>query len=332
MTETLQIMRFIITIIAGLMSILVSPGVHADDIERKPLPLADPYVLCDGGLYYMYGTCAENGIVVFTSKDLKCWESPDGSEFHLALKKGDVWGEKWFWAPEVYKVGDTYIMYYTAEEHICAAEGDSPLGPFVQKVKTPMRPQEKGLDNSLFIDDNGRAYVFWSRFLDGLQIWMAELENDLVTMRPGTERPCIKMSQDWEKVWPSVNEGACVVKHNGTYYLTYSANSYESHNYGIGVAMTTDLSKPWVKCEDNPALQFPADLVGVGHHTFFIDNKGKTRIAYHCHFSKDSVEPRLVKISKYKFKRDHGKSDRLVISDRFTTPYYVTEQLTTPGN
>ena len=39
-----------------------------------------------------------------------------------------------------------------------------------------------------------------------------------------------------EKVWPRVNEGCFVIRRNGTYYMTYSANSYESPFYGIGCA------------------------------------------------------------------------------------------------
>ena len=55
---------------------------------------------------------------------------------------------KWFWAPEVYKIGDRFIMYYSAEEHICMAEASSPLGPFVQKEQKPMR-EHNGIDNHL---------------------------------------------------------------------------------------------------------------------------------------------------------------------------------------
>lgn len=294
--------------------------------KHKPLPLADPYILCDGDTYYLYGTGANNGIAVYTSKDLESWESPSGEDFYLALRRGDSWGRRWFWAPEVYKVDDNkYIMYYSAEEHICAAVSDSPVGPFKQSELKPMRPDEKGIDNSMFIDDDGKAYIFWCRFIDGNQIWMAELEDDLVTIRPGTERFCIKMSQEWETDMPSVNEGAFVIKHKGIYYLTYSANDYRSQKYGIGYATTDDLSKPWTKYEGNPVLQSPGDLVGVGHHTLFTDRKGHRRIVYHSHYSKDSVQPRLIQISSYLFRKSMNGPDILQVSDKYITPYYVSE-------
>ncbi len=106
-------------------------------------------------------------------------------------------------------------MYYTAEEHMCAATSDSPLGPFIQEVKKPMLEGEKTIDNSLFIDDDGTPYLFFDRFNDGLNIWVAELEKDLITLKKQTLHPCIHVSQEWEKVWPRVNEGAFVTKHNG---------------------------------------------------------------------------------------------------------------------
>ncbi len=47
---------------------------------------------------------------------------------------------------------------------------------------------EKCIDNTLFIDDDGRKYMYFDRFNDGLNIWVCELENDLLRIKPGTCR------------------------------------------------------------------------------------------------------------------------------------------------
>lgn len=73
----------------------------------------------------------------------------------------------------------------------------------------------KGIDNSLFIDDDGTAYLLFVNFNEGNEIWMAELQSDLLHIKPGTEQFIIRMSQEWEEVWPSVNEGPFIVKHAG---------------------------------------------------------------------------------------------------------------------
>ena len=103
----------------------------------------------------------------------------------VALHKDDVWGEKWFWAPEVYKIGDKYFMTYSAEEHICYAESDSPCGPFIQRDKRPYLPNEKGIDSHIFFE-KGRAYIFWVRFDGPYGIWMAELTSDLHALKMET--------------------------------------------------------------------------------------------------------------------------------------------------
>ena len=211
-------------------------------------------------------------------------------------------------------------MYYSAEEHICVAESDSPLGPFRQVEQKPMR-EPKGIDNSLFIDKDGKPYLFWVNFTDeGLQSWVAELEGDCCTIIPGTEKMCIKTSQDWEKIWPSVNEGPFVLEHDGYYYLTYSANSYESPNYGLGYAVAEHPAGPWTKYEGNPILQFTKCLEGVGHHAYFKDGKGRNRIAFHSHCEPGKIHPRKIHIGKYGFKKVKGGPDLLVIDDDFITP------------
>lgn len=279
------------------------------------ISLGDPFIMLYEDQYYAYGTQAEDGIVVYTSDDLEVWEKAPA----LALHKDNSYGEKWFWAPEVYYVNGKFYMYYSAEEHMCVATSDSPLGPFVQDVQQPMLPREKTIDNTLFIDDDGTPYLFFDRFNDGLNIWVAELEDDLKTIRKETLHPCIHVSQEWEEVWPRVNEGAFVIKHNGTYYMTYSANSYESQFYGVGCATATDIMSEWTKYPDNPLLQKPGNLVGVGHSALFKDKNGDLRIVFHAHHDDKNIHPRKMHIGKVEFRQEE-EVDRLYISHEYQTP------------
>ncbi|MBO4549886.1 MAG: hypothetical protein J5733_04070, partial [Bacteroidaceae bacterium] len=41
---------------------------------KSQVPLADPYILLDGGTYYAYGTNDANGIRCYTSDDLRTWK------------------------------------------------------------------------------------------------------------------------------------------------------------------------------------------------------------------------------------------------------------------
>src|SRR5690625_1289362 len=274
----------------------------SDIASEPPVPYGDPFILLYEDTYYAYGTNAEDGIEVYTSDNLEYWKK----ESELALKSTDSWGDRWFWAPEVYYVEDKdmFYMYYSADEHICVATSDSPFGPFKQEKKQPMLKGEKSIDNSLFIDEDGTPYLYFDRFNDGLNIWVAELEDDLQTLKPETLKKCIHVSQEWEEVWPRVNEGPFVIKHEGVYYLTYSANSYESPFYGIGFATADSPTGPWTKYKSNPILQKPNDLVGVGHNAIFKDKKGNLKMVFHAHHNKDNIHPRAMYIADIVFTDD----------------------------
>ncbi len=287
------------------------------DKVKTPVPLGDPFILLDNGTYYAYGTHSDSGIEVYTSADLKTWKLCG-----LALNKNDVWADRWFWAPEIYKVNGKFYMYYSADEHICVATSDSPLGPFKQTKQEPMIADEKCIDNSLFIDDDGKPYLFFVRFNDGNNVWVAESENDLITIKKETMHPCIHVSQKWEEVWPRVNESPYVLKHKGLYYMTYSANSYESPFYGVGCATTDIIMGLWTKYEDNPLLQSPGELAGVGHNALFTDKEGKLRIVYHAHKDKKNINPRGMHIGYVTFE-NIGGIEKMKISKEYITPELV---------
>lgn len=265
-----------------------------------PVPLGDPFIMLYQDTYYAYGTHADNGIEVYTSSDLLTWKK----EKDLALNQQDSWAERWFWAPEVYHINGKFYMYYSADEHICVAISNSPTGPFVQSVKEPMIASEKGIDNSLFIDDDGTPYLSYVRFNDGNNIWIAELEQDLITLKTETMQPCLHVSQEWEEVWPRVNEGSYIIKHNELYYMIYSANSYESQFYGVGYATATSPMGPWTKYDKNPIFQKPEDLVGVGHSAIFKDKSGQLKMVFHAHHNQNNIHPRAMYIVDIAFTND----------------------------
>ena len=273
--------------------------------QPNQLLLADPFVLEDDGWYYIYGTHSNDGIVVYRSRDLRSWSDLCGNAKEgLALHRDDVWGEKWFWAPEVYKVGERYIMTYSAEEHICYAESDSPCGPFVQSQKRPYLPDEKGIDSSFFFDDDGTPYIFWVRFTYGNVIWVAEMSRDFREVKLETARRLIDVEEGtWEHRQARVAEGPAVMKHKGKYYLTYSCNDYQSQDYAVGVAVADNIMGPYKRHPENPILHRHAGYVGTGHHTLTPTPRGLYMV-YHAHYSGAKIHPRQTLIVPIRFVRD----------------------------
>lgn len=315
-------MKYLFALIFSLCTLLCF-GQGGAAVEGQLL-LADPFVLEDDGWYYIYGTQAEDGIVVYRSRDMLSWSDRCGNAANnLALHSDDVWGEKWFWAPEVYRVGDKYVMTYSAEEHICYAESDSPCGPFVQSEKRPYLPDEKGIDSSFFFDDDGQAYIFWVRFTHGNVIWVAKLSDNLQEIELDTARRLIDAKEGtWEQVYGRVAEGPAVVKHKGKYYLTYSCNDFRSQDYAVGVAVADSLMGEYRRYEGNPILHRHAGYFGTGHHTLLPTKRG-LHIVFHAHNSSEEVSPRQTLIAPIRFERDRKSNDRtyhLRVSEELIIP------------
>ena len=264
--------------------------------------LADPFILEDDGIYYLYGTGSRNGIVVWRSVDLIHWEGPCGATEGLALHRDDSWGERWFWAPEVYKIDGRYVMTYSVEEHIAIAESSSPLGPFVQDVKKPLI-DEKGIDSHIFIDDDGSVHLYWVRFQGGNIIYTARMSRDLKTVDMSTARHCITpQRQTWERTdaepLANVAEGPFIIKRGDKYYLSYSCNHYQSPDYAVGWAVADKPEGPWIRYEGNPILLRHNGYIGTGHHAFLQTSSGKIYIVYHAHHSTQNIAPRRTLISE----------------------------------
>ncbi len=312
-------MKRLLHIVFMLFSLLISQSVVAKVgvAPEERVQLADPFIMLDNGTYYAYGTHNRNGIEYYTSTNLKEWRYGG-----LALHKNDSYGEKWFWAPEVYRINGKYYMYYTAEKHICVATSSSPTGPFVQQVQEPMLPGNNIIDNTLFIDDDGTPYLLYVVINKGFTIYVAELELDLLTIKPNTATPCIRPKQRWERMEGKVNEGPSVIKHKGRYFLLYSGNGYKSQKYGIGCAVADDIRGVWKKLPDNPILQLPSGLYGTGHGAPFYDKRGNMHYVFHAHNSSEKVHPRCMYIARATF-RGGKRGERIAISSKYITPKKV---------
>jgi len=269
--------------------------------EDPNLFVADPFILEDNGVYYLYGTSSRDGIVAWRSVDLVHWEGPCGATDGLALHRNDSWGDRNYWAPEVYKIGGRYVMTYTVSEHIAVAEASSPLGPFIQAEKKPLI-DERGIDSHIFIDDDGTPHLYWVRFQRGNIIYTARMSHDLKSVDMTTAQHCITPEAGtWERTdaepRANVSEGPFVMKRDGKYYLSYSCNHYRSPDYAVGWAVADRPEGPWIRSKNNPILLRHNGYIGTGHHAFLQTSAGKLYIVYHSHHSAQEIAPRRTLIS-----------------------------------
>lgn len=283
-----------------------SPSVFSQN--ETGIHLADPTTFYHHGTYYLYGTVegnADQGFLVYSSEDLEEWDGPVGAKEGFALKKEDVFGDKGFWAPQVFYHNQKFYMAYTANENIAIAESISPLGPFTQAVKKPLDAPVKQIDPFVYQDEDGKIYLYHVRLQDGNRIFVAEMTSDLSAIKEETLLECIDASDDWENTadvpWP-VAEGPTVITRNGLYYLIYSANDFRNPDYAVGYAVSEHPLGPWKKHSGNPILhQKDLDWPGTGHGDLFSDGKGDLWYVFHTHFSQDAVAPRRTALVKTGF-------------------------------
>ncbi len=274
----------------------VSPGQLPEYDKTYTNPVyenaPDPYILRDGENYYLYATTdAGSGYRVACSKDLVNWEN-----LGFCAQKGDIYGNDKFWAPEVYRYKSKYYMLYSTDEHLALAVSDSPAGPFM-KTKEGYLLEDKCIDGHLLFDDDGSVYMYmayWGK--TGEEIYGCKMAEDLSGVVPGTVTRLTSCKKDEG----GVNEGPFMLKYKGRYYLTYSVNGYDNHNYSVRLAVSD--SPLGVYNGKGTILEKCGPLVGTGHHSFTTSPDGtELIIAYHCHYSTTQVHARKLCIDRCKF-------------------------------
>ncbi|MGP1547285.1 MAG: family 43 glycosylhydrolase [Prevotella sp.] len=260
------------------------------------IQLADPTIYYDEGVYYLTGTLMGNGFRMYQSTDLVHWTLCGNASEGLALHKNDVFGDKWFWAPQIFKYDGVYYMAYTANELIAIAKSDSPIGPFKMDKKVELPHDTRQIDPYVFIDDDGKIYLYYVRFSGGNTLYVSELTDDFSSFKPNTLKKCFGAELPWEKRKATVTEGPAMFKDGGYYYLIYSANDYESPDYAVGYAYSTSPTGPWTKL-DHPFLsRHSIGINGTGHGDMFRDEQGQWYYVFHVHASNSQVQTRRTAI------------------------------------
>ncbi|QNA89273.1 family 43 glycosylhydrolase [Massilia sp. Dwa41.01b] len=250
----------------------------------------DPFVLADGSGYYAYATNAnEKHVQLLHSQDLHTWRAlPDAMPALASWVRPKV---PHVWAPEVIKLGERYVLYYTAHDQasdkqcVGAAVSASPAGPFVDQASKPLVCQtELGgtIDASPFLE-GGRLYLYFKS--DGnccnqpTHIFAQELQPDGLGVL-GQPTRLLTNGRTWEG---KVIEAPTMVVRGGQYILMYSANDFGDGTYAAGYASCAGPMGPCEPVGDAPFLKTSREskLFGPGHQAVF-QVGGQDYIAYHA--------------------------------------------------
>jgi len=258
----------------------------APPVDPRDFP--DPFVLDAGGTYFAFATNAgPTNVQVMTSTDLVQWETqPD------ALPELPAWSAPGFtWAPTVLERDGGYVLFYTVREPqagrqaISLGYSSAPAGPYVDASTGPFIYQLAlggSIDASPFVDSDGTAYLVWKADSNAINqpssLWAQPLGPDGMTLT-GTPTRLLGYDAAWED--PLI-EAPSLVSAQGTYYLFYSANWWNTNRYAIGYATASDVLGPYTKVTTTgPWFASDDAVAGPGGQEWFTDGGGQLRMAYH---------------------------------------------------
>jgi len=279
-------------IISLIISCILSIGaLFAKDNDRKqvianPLNLnyrfqpgkedrreaADPVLEYFKGKYYL-----------FASKSGGYWSSPDLVDWTYIPCKTIV--ELDNYAPSILVVGDT--LYFIASGSKIYKTTNPDIDNWEQ-LTTDLKhlgdSRDPYHDPAFFQDDDGRIYFYWGcsdRFpIEGIELDPSNNFNPIG--KPVTLIVHAPDKYGWEVRGKNndsgkngYNEGPCVIKYKGKYYLHYAAPGTEFRNYGDGMYISDKPLGPYTYVESSPFSFKPGGFIGgAGHGHTFLDKFG----------------------------------------------------------
>ena len=88
------------------------PTTYRNPVSHMSLP--DPTVLEDDGVFYLYATEDTRNVPVMVSSNLVVWKQV-GTVFNDS-NRPDFLAGGGIWAPDVNKIGNKYVLYYSLSE------------------------------------------------------------------------------------------------------------------------------------------------------------------------------------------------------------------------
>ena len=273
---------------------------HAAAAPQWP-NLADPFVMADGGHYYVYGSNTFVRVPVQQVDSLTQVVDDNTWFFQTrnAMPSRPAWAANdTLWAPTVAHVPSGYVMFFAAHRSdppdpandtcIGRATSSSPLGPFVPEAapfSCGLGGTGGALDPDLFQAPDGNWYLYaafgntespiYAFLLDG----NADAGRDAYGTAGFWPFPVLAKHFPWEGRFienPSMAYDAA----SGTYLLSYSAGDWWTAGYSTGLARCSTPVGLCTSSPNGPWLASGNGRTGVGGLSFFRAFDGSLKAVY----------------------------------------------------
>jgi hypothetical protein len=256
---------------------------RADNPIVQTVYTADPAPLVHNGRVFLYTGHDEDGSTYFTMRDWRVWSSVDmvnwtdhGSPMSLATFG---WASADAWAGQaVFRNGRFYwyvpVRRANGSTAIGVGVSDSPTGPFRDALGRPLVDNSE-IDPSVFIDDDGQAYLYWGN----PNLWYVRLNADMISYSGSPTRIPLTAAGFGARTGnpdrPTLyEEGPWVYKRNGLYYLVFAAQCCSEH---IAYSTAPSPTGPWTY----RGTVMPTQGGSFTNHPGVIDFNGGSYFFYH---------------------------------------------------
>jgi hypothetical protein len=236
---------------------------------------ADPAPVVYNGTVYLYTSHDEDNATGFLMRNWMCYTTTDMAnwtdhgiiaslkDFKWADSAISGWGgfDNGAWAPQCIERDGKFYMYCPVQGRgIGVLVADSPFGPFTDPLGKPLiGGQFDSIDPTVFIDDDGQAYLYWGN----PHLWYAKLNKDMISVS-GAPVMCSPTPAHYQ-------EGPWFYRRNGHYYMAFASTCCPE---GIGYSMSDSPTGPWPFVG---YIMLP-DGRSSGNHPGIIDYKGNSYV------------------------------------------------------
>jgi beta-xylosidase len=224
---------------------------------------ADPAIRVFGSTYYIYPTTdkprwSSNEFSVWSSTDLIHWENKG---VILNLPRDVSWGRRNAWAPDCVERNGKYYFYFGADGKIGVATSTSPIGVFSDALGQPLLQTSDTVKIApvapcVFIDDDGRAYIYYGSSQNQGFVQAAPLNADMITLQDSPTSIPIT----------SFREGIVVFKRKGQYYFMWTAANGSPSSLAICYGLASSPLGHVVIPTQSQVLTSSGPVIGTGYH------------------------------------------------------------------
>jgi MYXO-CTERM domain-containing protein len=232
--------------IAGSV-LLPASAVFADNPIVQTNYTSDPAPMVSNGRVYLITTHDENtagqpctAVAGYTLCQWFAYSSADMVNWTdhgvVASWRSFSWASTAAWAPQAIPRNGKFYIYVPLSNTsgatvVGVGVSNSPIGPYTDPIGRPLVtagcPGGTGdIDPTVFIDDDGQAYLYFGRSVPGY----VKLNADMTSFTGSVQCPTVN-AQTFGPApaaggFPSqYEEGPWIMKHGTTYYLAYAANN-----------------------------------------------------------------------------------------------------------